>query len=171
MKKNMFAVLILIVSIINLTLSAYMVFTVVPNAKRTDTLITKILQIVDLELESPLPSDINISYSIKDIEKKTLDEFTTNLAIGEDGKTHYAVVNSSLSINKADENYKELGPLVDTMKADITAIIVSNVSRHTYEELSNPEVKDAIKAQVLNDIQTLFDSKMIVDCTITYLIQ
>ena len=67
MKKNMLAVLILLVLVVNLTLTAYMIFTVLPNAKRTDELITKIMQIIDLELESPLPVDINVEYSIKDV--------------------------------------------------------------------------------------------------------
>ena len=53
----MLTVLVLILCIVNLTLSAYIVFTVVPNAQRTDTLITKILQIIDLELESPTPEE------------------------------------------------------------------------------------------------------------------
>ena len=61
--------LVLILCVVNLTLSAYIVFTVVPNAQRTDTLITKILQIIDLELESPLPTNINTTYDIENIEK------------------------------------------------------------------------------------------------------
>ena len=64
MKKNMLTILVIILCIGNLTLSAYIVFTVVPNAQRTDQLITKILQIIDLELESPLPTDINNTYDI-----------------------------------------------------------------------------------------------------------
>ena len=79
MKKNMLAVLILVVLVVNLTLTGYMIFTVVPNAKRTDDLITKIMQIIDLELESPLPENINIDYSILDVEKVNLDEMKTNL--------------------------------------------------------------------------------------------
>ena len=51
MKKNMLAVLILILIIVNITLTAVMMFTVVPNAKQTDNLITRLMQIIDLELE------------------------------------------------------------------------------------------------------------------------
>ena len=171
MKKNMLAVLILIVLVVNLTLTAYTVFTVVPNAQRTDELITKILQIIDLELESPLPSDINITYSIVDIEKHALDEMTCNLAIGEDGKTHYAVINATLSVNTKDDDYATLGTLVDTFAPDIRSIIISETTKYTYEELNNTDTKAEVKETILADIQALFNSKMIVDCTVDYLFQ
>lgn len=171
MKKNMLAVLILIVCIVNLTLTAYMVFTVVPNAQRTDTLITRILQIIDLELESPLPADINVSYSIDDVEKFEVgDDITANLAPGSDGKSHYAKISASLTINNKDEDYARLNPKVEVMKSDIISIIKTNVSRHTSEELTNPDVAEEVKAQILIDIQTLFNSKFIVDCTVDYLL-
>ena len=61
MKKNMLAVLILILTIVNITLTAVLMFTVLPNAKQTDNLITRLMQIIDLELESPLPSGASTS--------------------------------------------------------------------------------------------------------------
>ncbi|MBQ5932627.1 MAG: flagellar basal body-associated FliL family protein [Lachnospiraceae bacterium] len=174
MKKNMLTVLVLILCIVNLTLSAYIVFTVVPNAQRTDQLITKILQIIDLELESPNAEDTEEpSYNIENIEKYTIDEskLTTNLATGPDGKTHYAKIMASLTINNADEDYKTLNPKVETMESDIISIIKSNVSKYNNEELTSPETKDVIKNQILTEIQTLFNSKFIVGVTVDYLIQ
>ena len=171
MKKNMLAVLILIVLIVDLTLTGYMVFTVVPNAKRTDQLITKILQIIDLELESPIPSEVTVSWSIEDVEKYVLDEMTTNLAKGEDGKAHYAIVNASLTINTKDEDYKTLGPKVDVMKSDIISCFKSEISKHSYEDINDAETKAAVKEQIIANLQGLFKSKMIVDITVDYLIQ
>ncbi len=171
MKKNMLAMLILIVLVVDLTLTAYMVFTVVPNAKRTDQLITKIMQIIDLELESPIPSDVTVSWDIKDVEKYELGEMTTNLALGDDGKPHYAVVNASLTINTKDEDYKDLGPKVDVMKSDITAVVKNEISKYSYEEINAADTKAAIKEQILADLQSLFKSKMIVDVTLDYLVQ
>ena len=170
MKKNMLAVLILVVLVVNLTLTAYMIFTVVPNAKRTDDLITKIMQIIDLELESPLPKDINIDYSILDVVKVNLDEMKTNLKIGADGKAHFAIINGSLTINTKDEDYKELSPKVDEMKSDIVTFFVSETAKYTFEELETTEIKEEAKAKILNDIQSLFNSRMIVDITISFLL-
>ena len=171
MKKNMLTILVLILCIVNLTLSAYIVFTVVPNVQRTDTLITRILQIIDLELESPLPQDINNTYDIENIEKYDIEDMTTNVASGTDGKAHYAKISASLTINNADDDYAKLNPKVETMKSDIVSIIKTHVSSYNNEELANPETKKTIKEKILTDIQTLFNSKFIVDVTVDYLIQ
>ncbi|MCR5431919.1 MAG: flagellar basal body-associated FliL family protein [Lachnospiraceae bacterium] len=170
MKKNMLAVLILVVCIVNLTLVGYTVFTVVPNAQRTDELITKIMQIIDLELESPLPTDINNTYSIEDVEKYSLEEITTNLRTGADGKQHFAKITASLTINKTHEDYERLNPSVDKMKPDIQSIIMSNFQKYTSDELGDVDIQATVKQNILTDIQTLFNSRFIVDCTVTYLI-
>ena len=172
MKKNMLAVLILLVLVVNLTLTAYMIFTVLPNAKRTDELITKIMQIIDLELESPLPVDINVEYSIKDVEKFPLDELTTNLQAGEDGQSHYALIKGgSLTINTKDADYKELGPKVKDMQRDIESFFVLETSKYSKEQLLTSEYYEQVKSKILTDIQTLFNSKMIVDITFSYVFQ
>ena len=168
----MLTVLVLILCIVNLTLSAYIVFTVVPNAQRTDQLITKILQIIDLELESPLPEDDETpAYDIENIEKFNLEDMTTNIASGSDGKQHYAKISASLTINNADEDYAKLNPKVETMKSDIISIVKSNVAKYNNEQLTVPETKKEIKEQILAEVQALFNSKFIVDVTVDYLIQ
>ena len=174
MKKNMLAILILVVCIVNLTLVGYTVFTVVPNAQRTDELITKIMQIIDLELESPLPSDINVTYSIEDVEKYQIsDDITANLRMGTDGKQHFAKISASLTINKTHEDYERLNPSVDKMNSDIQYIIISNYGKYSVDDFNNDangELKQTIKEKILADIQSLFNSKFIVDCTVTPLI-
>lgn len=172
MKKNMLTVLVLILCIVNITLSAYIVFTVVPNAQRTDQLITRILQVIDLELESPLPENINNTYDIENIEKFVLDEMTCNLAPGTDGKAHFAKITSaSLTINNADEDYAKLNPKIEVLKDNISSIITTNISKYEFEKISLPETKKEILDKILLDIQTLFNSKFIVDVTIDWLIQ
>ena len=57
MKKNILAIIILAATIVNISLTAILLFTVVPKAQRTDALIQKIVSILDLELENPDASD------------------------------------------------------------------------------------------------------------------
>lgn len=173
MKKNMLAVLILILTLVNLSLTAFAVFIVVPNAKRTDELITKCMAAIDLELESPIPSDYNVSYDIKDIEKHEITNLTANLKTGEDGKTHYAVVNCSIAVNKVHEDYLELNPLLSggSYDSDIIALIKNKLVTYTKEDLDDVEIREEIRTQVLADVQSLFDSKFIVDFVIDYLVQ
>lgn len=168
----MLTVLVLILCIVNLTLSAYIVFTVVPNAQRTDNLITKILQIIDLELESPLPQNINTTYDIENIVKYSIADMTTNLNAGKDGKNHYAkITNASLTMNSADKDYAKLSLKLEDMEADIISIFKDNVAKYDNEQLAAVDMKKTIKEQILTDIQTLFSSRFVVDITIDYLIQ
>ena len=57
------------------------------------------------------------------------------------------------------------------MESKIVSIIKTNVSKYNNEELTRPETKEAIKAQILEEVQTLFDSKFIVEVIVDYLIQ
>ena len=57
MKKNMLAIVILAATIVNVVLTALMLFTVIPKAQRTDALIQKICAILDMELENPDAAD------------------------------------------------------------------------------------------------------------------
>ena len=68
------------------------------------------------------------------------------------------------------DDYAKLNPKVETMKSDIVSIIKTYVSSYDNEQLAKPETKKTVKEKILNDIQTLFNSKFIVDITIDYLI-
>ena len=52
MKKNVVSIIILALSVANLVLSALLVFTFVPQAKKTDKLVTEICSVLKLELDS-----------------------------------------------------------------------------------------------------------------------
>lgn len=174
MKKNMLAVLILIISVINLTLLAFIVFSVVPGAQKTNELVTKILAVIDIELENPLPSDNdseNKGYDITKIEKYEFEDMSTNIRPGEDNKNHGVMISASLTIDTEHDDYKKLNEKVDTMKSDMRAIIINKVKGYTAAELNDPAVTDTIKTEILAEIQSLFGSTFIVDCTMTFLVQ
>ena len=52
MKKNIFTIIIMALSCINVILTAVVVFTMVPAMNRTNNLVSQISQMVDLELEA-----------------------------------------------------------------------------------------------------------------------
>ena len=68
MRKNILAVIILAATLINLTLTAVMMFTFIPYTKNANTLVKNILGVLDLELESPLPGDYTAQYKLEDLE-------------------------------------------------------------------------------------------------------
>ncbi|MBP5305840.1 MAG: flagellar basal body-associated protein FliL, partial [Lachnospiraceae bacterium] len=55
MKKNMLTIVVIALCILNLALTAMVVFSVVPTVKATNNLISQVASIIDLELESPDP--------------------------------------------------------------------------------------------------------------------
>ena len=149
MKKNILAVIILAATLINLTLSAVMIFVFMPTVKQTNNLITKVAQIVDLELE-----DVTIREDSVEEEKYELtDEIPLNLSIGEDGKSHFAKLSCSVYLNKKAEDYSVIKGLMEQYEGKIREIINEEVSKLPYEEFFVTEKKIETKNVILERLQ------------------
>ena len=163
MKKNILAVIILAATLINLTLTAVLLFVFMPTVNQTNTLITKVAQIIDLELESQTIKEETID--IGDLDTYLVsEELTVNLSTGTDGKPHMALVKASVSLNKKAEDYTKVKGLMEQFDDKIQEIINDEVSKLTYEEyIPN---KDIVKDVILNKLQTeVFNSECIVGIT------
>ena len=89
MKKNLISVLILALVFANFVLTAILMFTVLPETQKANTLIEKVCSAIDLDLNSggtngtsSIPIDQQDTYKVNEGEK-----ITTNLAKGNDGKS------------------------------------------------------------------------------------
>ena len=138
-------------------------FSVLPETKKANTLIEKVCSAIDLDLNSGAPTGTsNVSIDDQEIYKvSTGEDLTTNLAEGKDGKTHYAVLNVSLVLNKKSDNYKKytqdfLTNQDDTIKNDIIKV----VSGYTFEQFN--QNSDAIKDTILEDMQNLFGKDYVI---------
>ena len=157
MKKNILAIVILAATIVNITLSAIMLFTVVPKAQRTDALIQKIVAILNLELENPDASDYaEIPFENRETYAIT-ERQTINLKrIEGDSKNRYAFVYITLLINNKSEDYKTIQPKL----ADYERIVISKVSdqvaAYTIETIIGS--KEEICDKVLEALRTEFGS-------------
>lgn len=161
MKKNILAVAILALSIVNIVLTAMVIFTVIPTLKKTTSLIDRVVSIIDLELETPDGEENDIS--VADIETMEFeDKFTCTLkkAAG-DNDAHYAVFFLSLYIHTKDPDTKDLKPYIDSNKSRIQEIVSDEFAKYTGEEVSLN--KDTIRNNILKSIQNLFKSKFIND--------
>ena len=58
MKKNLISVLILTLVLANLVLTAILVFTVIPQTKKSNALIDEVCSAIDLELEGGQNKDL-----------------------------------------------------------------------------------------------------------------
>lgn len=157
MKKNILAIVILAATIVNITLSVVLLFTIVPKAQRTDALIQKICSIIDLELENPDADD----YAEVPLEDRTVysiaEKLTINLKKAEtDTKSRYAMVNANLVLNSKSKAYKKLSEKLPEHEAIIKNVIIEEVSQYTADELALS--REQISENILADLRTYFES-------------
>ena len=163
MKKNLISVLILALVVVNFVLTALLLFTVLPETKKANELIVKVCSAIDLDLNSGQALGIsNVSPEDTDIYQVNGGEsMTINLKIGEDGKSHFAVLKTSLSLNKNSKNYKTYPLEVLATKDDlIRGYITDTVKNYTMEEFSSNT--DAVEDEILNICKEQFGSDYVI---------
>lgn len=169
MKKNMLSILILALLIVNIVLTAIMMFSVTGTAKKTSALIDDISAAINLDLNNQSATSTNVAIvdvPIENIEVVAVgEELTIPLTKGADGKDHYFLVAVSLSLNTKHDDYKKLRPTVETQMDLIKGEIISVIGGYTLEEVQ--EGTDGIRMEILQRIQTLFDSQFIFNVTFT----
>ncbi len=161
MKKNLITVVILALVVVNLVLTALLTITIVPETRKANELITKVCSAIDLDLVAGDTAG-SLSIDVSDMVDYTIaDQMTINLADNGDGTAHYAVLSVSLSLDSTSEDYATynettLASYESVVKNDINSI----VSSHTIDDMRNNE--DAVKEEILEDLQGLFKSSVIV---------
>lgn len=159
MKKNLMTVIILALVFTNFVMTAIMMFTVLPQTKKANELITKVCEAIDLELNSGaatglsnLPIDQIATYSVSGGETMTI-----NLADGD----HYAIVAVSLSVNKESERYKDATTEILTEQESIIKNTINQVIRqYTKEEfLKNSQ---AVQDEICKSLQKTYGTDYIV---------
>ncbi|MDE6873066.1 MAG: flagellar basal body-associated FliL family protein [Lachnospiraceae bacterium] len=160
MKKNILAIIILAATLVNLTLCAVMLFVYMPNAQKMNTLISKICQQIDIELESPLPVQKEDPVLATDLEAIIVGEnMTIKLSKGTDGKDHYMQVTASVVLNTKAEDYKTIQPLMTSQVERIKEIIQNPLGDLTYDNYE--ESKELVKQEILETLQAEFTTKCI----------
>lgn len=169
MKKNMLSILILALLIVNIVLTAIMMFSITGTAKKTSALIDDISAAINLDLENQGATSTTaavVDVPIENIQVFAIgEELTIPLAKGADGKEHYYLVAVSLSLDTKHKDYKKLSPTVETQVDLIKGEIISVIGSHTLEEIQ--EGTDSIRMEILQRLQTLFDSQFIFNVTFT----
>lgn len=161
MKKNMMSIIILALLVVNIALTAVMMFSVVPAANRTNKIVKDVAAVMNLELSSTMggsdaevPIEDTLTYEIA-------DKMTIPLRKGTDGKDHYAVVSVSLAMNTKNEDYEKFGSQESMLEREslIKNEINEVVGSYTLEEAQTNT--QAVQTAILDKIQNLFGSKFI----------
>lgn len=161
MKKNMMSIIILALLVVNIALTAVMMFSVVPAANRTNKIVKDVAAVMNLELSSTMggsdaevPIEDTLTYEIA-------DKMTIPLRKGADEKDHYAIVSISLAMNTKNEDYEKFGSQESMLEREslIKNEINEVVGSYTLEEAQTNT--QAVQTAILDRIQNLFGSKFI----------
>jgi len=159
MKKNMISVIILALLIVNVVLTAIMMFSVTSASKKTAALVDNISTALSLELASD--EDYQEAVPMADTETYAFaEDMTIPLKKSEgDDKDHYCIVSVTLSINTKADGYKDYGSDLTSQEGLIRDEINNVFSQYTVEEARDNQ--NVIKKEILDRIQQMFDSKFI----------
>lgn len=168
MKRSLLNVIILTFTIINLILNVLIVFSVVPTANKTNELIGKIARLVDLDV-SDFRAQGNTTVSVENLETKAITSGTGDSASGKltinlkstDGKSHFAIINAYITLDKTNEDYASKSASVDNAMPLITGTVTTVVSQYDVESAKDPAVQEEMKAEILSSLKDLFQSDMI----------
>ncbi len=163
MKKNLISILILALMVVNIVLTAIMMFSVMGTAKKTAALVTNIASVLNIELSEDVEetdTTVQIADSVAvDIE----DTLTIPLKKSDDGKDHYYMVNVSLYMNSKHEDYEAYNATVSSNISLFKSIIIDVIGNHTLDEAqSNPE---GMRQEILTRIQSEYNSTFIYKVT------
>lgn len=163
MKKNLISVIILALSLANFILTALLVFTILPETKKANQLITDVCSAIDLELNSGAASGTS-NVPLDQIEVFQLnggEAMTINFKIGDDGKNHYAVLKASLSLNTGSDNYKTNSPEILSAKEDL----IKNDLYQIFGKYTMTEARrdtEVLKKEIVKDLQSMFGKDYVV---------
>lgn len=164
MKKNLMTLIILALVVVNLILTAVMMFVMVPQTQRANEMIAKVCEAIDLELNSGaatglsnLPVDRIATYDVAAGES-----LTVNLKGG-----GYAVIAVCISVDKESETFADkegTGYLLDK-ESIIKGSILEIVGQYTKEELG--ESTEGVRAELLKTFKKTFGADYVVGVDFT----
>ena len=160
MKKNLISILILALMVVNVVLTAIMMFSVTGTAKKTNALVSNIASVLNIELggESEVAGETEVK--LTDLVTHDIpDDLTIPLKKGEDGKDHYCIVAVSLMLNKTHPDYETYGANIASQDSLIKSIIIEVIGSHTLEEVKDNS--EALRNEILVKLQEAYDSDFI----------
>lgn len=170
MKRNLLSIIILALLVVNIVLSAVMMVTVSSASRKTAALVSDISTIIGLEINGLPASEIagnKVTMADTAVYNVT-DEMTIPLKNDDDGKTHYAVGNVSLSLDKNHDDYAAYNEeTLATSEGIIKDIIFSVMGNYTMEQARNNS--EQIKNEILEKIQEKFGSDVIYGVSFNFL--
>lgn len=160
MKKGIFTIIILAISVINLIFNIVIVFTMLPSIKNTNTLVTKITNLVDLDgnkVNTSDPGDIDLD----DLEGLDYEATVTLKMSPGTTKFRYAKATVYVSLDKTVKDYKDKKKTFEEKSSITVSIINDTISQYTAEEVLDN--KNNIRKEILVKLQETFGETFVHD--------
>ncbi len=162
MKKNLISIIILALLIVNVVLTAIMMFSVTSTSKKTAALVDNISTALNLELAAKGTDSGEAAEEIpmSDIQTYDISEsMTIPLKTDEDGEPHFCMVSVTLSMNTKDKGFKTYGADLSGQESLIKSEIIDVFGQYTLSEARDQQ--DEIRQEILQRVQKMFDSEFI----------
>lgn len=164
MKKNLLSVIILALLLVNVILTAIMMFGITSTNKKTAALVTDIASVLQIELEDGTEETEKKVVSMENTKPYDLsEEMTISLKKSADGADHFALISITLSMDMKDKGYGLYGETISEKEGIIKGIINNTFSKYTVEDLKSDEDYQIVRSDILAQIQSKFDSEFIFD--------
>ncbi len=165
MKKNILTIVIMAATLINLILSAILVFAVMPAMNKTSNLVDKVASVIDLEIEDKNAEELD--YTIDDLVAYTKTyEKTVNINLQKsagDDADHYAqLAGFSVSFNSKAEDYSEISESIQTNDIYVDDIVKETIGSYAVENLDVTKVR----AEIVKKIQEKYNTKAVVEISL-----
>ncbi len=174
MKKSMLNVITLALVLVNLILTVLLTFSLVSTNKKTNSLITKVAGIIDLDTGGGLTNNTSGTGStgiedIKYVDVKNNDSTDIIVSFVDNGKTRYAVLTVSLGLNSKAKDYSTVSTSIDNCMKVIVNKVTNEANKYTYSTISAN--KTAIETNLLKEMQELFKTETIESVLVNMVIQ
>lgn len=174
MKKSTLNVITLALVLINLALTVILTFSLVSTNNKTNKLIGKVAEIIDLDVAGIDNSDKSTS-SGGEIEDTSYVDVTNNgsndimISYTDGGKTHYAVVNVSLGLNTKAKDYSAKSTTINNGMKVIVNAVQTEAMKYTYSTVAAS--KTTIESELLTQLQDTFQTKCITSVIVSIVVQ
>ena len=161
MKKNLISVIILALLVVNLVLTAVMMFSVMSVNQKTSRLVGDIASALALDFSDPAAEQEAVEVPIADIETyRFADQLNITLKDTGDGITHYFITGVSFSMNSKDKGYKKYGEKMEEQADLLKSCVYNVISNYALEDL-RADNNEAAAQEILKQIQEMYDSEFI----------
>lgn len=161
MKKNILTIVIMAATLINVILSAVLIFTVMPAMNKTSNLVDKVASVIDLEIEDADPEEQE--WTIDDLQAytKTYDS-TANINlkkdVGEDANHYAQLTGFSVSFNTKADDWESISESITANDIYVDDIVKETIASYTVSTIDQTQVK----TEIVKKIQEKYNTKAVV---------